>query len=286
MPADSQNRLRHLYQLDSTPHVPTSARELLILMYALIACSLLIYIVPGTSTHLHYSHGFILKIHSACCLSQLRRRLKTPYQTAQRSAYKLLWEIAVRFATVDTIISRPDAPSCADGPETTEIVIFAQCEPSTNTIRLHVGRVTQRPLQPQARPRAPRPDDPIPRKPPAFFIRDLKRTGSINDRDLKRIASSNNVGIGPLKRQKTVADLGSGVRLEDTIFKVPELPNQGKGKGKERDVFGDVSEVGRVTTTLKKVDDGLEKANKNVSDWNSHIMSPSPVFLGHQAFYH
>jgi hypothetical protein len=170
-----------------------------------------------------------------------------------------------------------------DGPETTEIVIFAQRAPSAedaNNIRLYVGRVTPRPLQQQAQPRGPRPDDPIPRKPPAFFIRDLKRTGSLHNiggpRDLKRVASNSNLAVGPLKKHKTlgvVADLGSGVRLgeDDRVFKVPELPRQAKGKGKEKDVFGDVSEVQRVGASgngKQKMDDkgdaGLEKANKHV----------------------
>lgn len=119
--------------------------------------------------------------------------------------------------------------------------------------------------------RAPRPDDPIPRRPPAFFIRDLKRTGS---RDLKRTASSSK--LPPIKRQKTVGalgELGSEVRLgagvEEGMFKVPEVPKQAKGKGKERerDVFGEV--VGAAAAKGKQKaedagDAGLEKANRNV----------------------
>ncbi|KAH9485699.1 hypothetical protein JR316_0002611 [Psilocybe cubensis] len=172
----------------------------------------------------------------------------------------------------------------SNGPETTQVVIFAQVSRFSDekkVIRLQVGRIAPRPLPQHSLPRPPRPDDPIPRKPPAFFIRDLKRGGSLGN--LKRVASGSTVGGGPLKRQKTAgiaADLGSGVRLGavdvegDRVFKVPELPKQvkptAKGKEKERDVFGDVSEVQRATVVKGKTksDDtqneaAFEKANKN-----------------------
>lgn len=190
----------------------------------------------------------------------------------------------------------------ADGPETTQIVVFAQVfrfSENRKIIRLCVGRITPRLLPPQTQPRAPRPDDPIPRKPPTFFIRDLKRVGSVG-RDLKRVASGSSLAAGPLKRQKTLntsgiaADLGSGVRLgavdveADRVFKVPELPKQArvnaKGKEKESDVFGDVSEVQRATTVKgkQKSDEtqneaAFEKANKNVSP--SLIRFFLPFFL-------
>ncbi|PPQ88986.1 hypothetical protein CVT25_005085 [Psilocybe cyanescens] len=176
----------------------------------------------------------------------------------------------------------------SNGPETTQIVVFAQVfrfSENRKIIRLCVGRITPRLLPPQTQPRAPRPDDPIPRKPPTFFIRDLKRVGSVG-RDLKRVASGSSLAAGPLKKQKTLntsgiaADLGSGVRLgavdveADRVFKVPELPKQArvnaKGKEKESDVFGDVSEVQRATTVKgkQKSDEtqneaAFEKANKN-----------------------
>ena len=129
-------------------------------------------------------------------------------------------------------------------------------------------------------------------------MRDLKRAGSLgvvgsSTRELKRVASGNITSAGPLKKQKltnngsVAADLGSGVRLgvadvelgDDVVFKVPELPvKQGKvkGKGKEKDVFGDVSEVARVGKGKSRADEGsmgvvdevgFEKANKNVSSW-------------------
>ncbi|KAF8058744.1 hypothetical protein FPV67DRAFT_515950 [Lyophyllum atratum] len=167
----------------------------------------------------------------------------------------------------------------SDGPETTEVVIFARPSGGAdsdqdNRLNLVVARITARPPIAQApTPRLPRPDDPTPRKPPAFYNgdvgganngakRELKRVGSVGPfaqgRELKRVASVSNVSV---KRKKltnmagnVVADLGSGVRLGDgkaldkgnVIFKVPEIPFHGKsnakGKGRkvegEEDVFG------------------------------------------------
>ena len=158
----------------------------------------------------------------------------------------------------------------------------------SHTIQLSVARLTQRPLEPQVQKRVPRPDDPIPRKPPAFFLQELKRG---NNGELKRVASSSGmIGVGSTKRQKLTngigiaADLGSGVRLgtanaeDDRLFKVPEVPRQTKGKEKE-DVFGDVTKVSRVSCVKGKGGKGkqkseegsmanevaYEKTNKNVS---------------------
>ena len=139
--------------------------------------------------------------------------------------------------------------------------------------------------------RLPRPDDPIPRKPPITFGRDLKKTGSLalvrtssstsssTNRELKRVASGSVVGGGAApKRQKlmrvgSVADLGSGVRLGGSsasetsvgqLFKIPELPvKHAASKGKEKaDVFGDVEEVTRVGVVESK-SKGKKKAEDN-----------------------
>ena len=170
-----------------------------------------------------------------------------------------------------------------DGPETTEIIIFAELNSTTeshnNVVQLSVARLTHRPVSQQVQKRVPRPDDPTPRKPPVFFLEELKRTGST--RELKRVASGSIIGVG--KRQKLsrngtgiAADLGSGVRLggeDDRVFKVPEVPRQTKGKEKE-DVFGDIAEVNRVGGKGKQRSEeghtmvnevAFEKANKNVS---------------------
>ncbi|KAF9477878.1 hypothetical protein BDN70DRAFT_79522 [Pholiota conissans] len=211
-----------------------------------------------------------MDIHPLAVLSQIyfeNTFCLLPFASSSRNTVPERSEIGVKVALGDS-----------NGPETTEIVIFAQrapCIEDANNIRLYVGRVTPQPAQPQVKPRGPRPDDPTPRRPPAFFIRDLKRTGSLNNiGGLKRVASSGGATTGPLKKQKTlgaVAGLGSGVRLgEEVVFKVPDLPKQAKGKGKEKDVFGDVSEVQRGVASAngkQKADDkseaGLEKASKN-----------------------
>ena len=136
---------------------------------------------------------------------------------------------------------------------------------SSNTLQLSVARLTQRPPAQQVQKRVPRPDDPTPRKPPAFFLQGLKRAGSLGS----------NLGVS-----KRVVALGSGVRLGaansegDRVFKVPEVPRQMK-----EDVFGDIAEISRVNCVESKSGKGkhkseegtminevaLEKANKNVS---------------------
>ena len=141
-------------------------------------------------------------------------------------------------------------------------MIFAQLNStadSSNNIQLSVARLTQRPPAQQVQKRVPRPDDPTPRKPPAFFLQELKRTGSLN------------ANVGELKR---VVALGSSVRLgaanaerdRDRVFKVPEVPRQMKG-----DVFGDIAES-KSGKGKQKSEEGpminevaFEKANKTVS---------------------
>ena len=207
-----------------------------------------------------------------------------------------------------------------DGPETTQIVIYASLQPQTlltpntnpRTIQLIVGRLTPHPPV-QHHLRLPRPDDPIPRKPPITFGRDLKKTGSLalvgtssssscsTSRELKRVASGSVVGGGAApKRQKlmrvgSVADLGSGVRLgggggaSETgigqLFKIPELPiKHAASKGKEKaDVFGDVEEVTRVGVVESK-SKGKKKAEDNedaaaVSERANKNVSLWPSFL-------
>ncbi|GLB37960.1 hypothetical protein LshimejAT787_0410110 [Lyophyllum shimeji] len=160
----------------------------------------------------------------------------------------------------------------SDGPETTQVVIFAhesgesESGQDSRTLKLAVARLTARPPPPQAPLlRLPRPDDPTPRKPPAFYNgdigtqsgieRELKRVASKGPlapgRELKRVASISNANA---KRKKLTATAGAEARAGDgksmvkgdAVFKVPELPVHGrsnvKGKGKrvegEVDVFG------------------------------------------------
>ncbi|KAF8806689.1 hypothetical protein BYT27DRAFT_7101686 [Phlegmacium glaucopus] len=219
-------------------------------------------------TRIYFENMFCLLPFSASSSSSSSKSV-----VAQRS------EIGIKVALGDS-----------NGPETTEIVIFAQLNSTadcSNTIQLSVARLAQRPTA-QVQKRVPRPDDPIPRKPPAFFLQELKRTGSLGATggELKRVPSGDKIGAGVVKRQKLMngtgiaANLGSGVRLgveDDRVFKVPEVPREMKGrsKGKEKeDVFGDITEVGRVNSVegrhgkgkhkSKEFDEvALEKANKN-----------------------
>jgi len=97
---------------------------------------------------------------------------------------------------------------------------------------------------------------------------------------LKRVASAGLLGLplgGPAKkprvsRQDSLVDLANdttgGTADGEMVFKVPELPGKsmgGKGKDKERDVFGDVAEVTNASRTASVPgQDDVEKENKNV----------------------
>ncbi|KAF8234389.1 hypothetical protein L208DRAFT_1422702 [Tricholoma matsutake] len=130
----------------------------------------------------------------------------------------------------------------ADGPDTTEIIIFARLPtPDTSTnINLVVARVAPRPPPPL---RLPRPDDPTPRQPPLFF--GSNATGAAK-RELKRMPSTGLIVPGrELKRRSGVrlGDEKRGKKGVDAVFKIPELPlliAKGKGKMKQIDGEGDV----------------------------------------------
>jgi len=172
------------------------------------------------------------------------------------------------------------------GPDTTEMLIFAQVVPSAdqNGVRLRVARLGQPPQITHPPRRAPRPDDPIPRKPPLHFVQrqSLQRSGQ----DLKRVGSIGTIanGPGPSKRAKLIRTKIGGA--DSDVFKIPKLPEPAQtgqvppelpqSNGKERDVFGEVPEVGRQKVKGKQKEDvqgviidenTLEKANKNVSSF-------------------
>ncbi|KAF4621360.1 hypothetical protein D9613_001008 [Agrocybe pediades] len=224
------------------------------------------------------SGGVEMDIHPSAILSQIYFEnlfCLQPFSTvASTSSSAQRSEIGVRLALGDS-----------NGPETTRIVVYAQISSeNTKNIRLCVGRITPRPPPAAPQQRVPRPDDPIPRKPPAFFIRD--------GRELKRVAST---GMGPVKKQKlnsggVAADLGSGVRLSADVFKVPELPKKSmkaKGKEKERDVFGEISEVTNERVRTVEEEAALEKTNKNAVkratiDYLAKTKDPTARFIDKQ----
>ncbi|KAJ8516938.1 hypothetical protein ONZ45_g5803 [Pleurotus djamor] len=150
-----------------------------------------------------------------------------------------------------------------DGPETTQIVIYAQVAPGDNdrAIQLRVGRITTPPPPPSVK-RLPRPDDPTPRVPP-FQLNKHPRV-----RELKRAHTSADLGSGPAKKAKG-----------DT-FTVPALPTHktmgGSSKGKvkarksdeheDEDVFGMLpssnASTSKDSTLATRVDPEIEQGNK------------------------
>ncbi|KAJ6483697.1 hypothetical protein DFH09DRAFT_402782 [Mycena vulgaris] len=145
----------------------------------------------------------------------------------------------------------------SDGPETTEMIIFAR--PQATELHLAVARITPAPPPPSLL-RLPRPDDPTPRRPPIRFDR------------------SASVGSNPFVKKRSasaVADLGSGVRLgldsPAGSFKIPEMPRSTKGKERavipDEDVFGQVAVENK--GKRKRADESdsenqVEKANKTI----------------------
>ncbi|KAG5644521.1 hypothetical protein DXG03_008263 [Asterophora parasitica] len=225
------------------------------------------------------SGGIEMDVHPNATLTRIYLEntfCLTPFASTSTSTSPCISDVGIKVALGDS-----------DGPETTQIVIFARLQADNRTLKLVVARLTERPIPPPDPAfRLPRPDDPTPRKPPMFYgadarggkvgaKRELKRMGSIGPlgpaRELRRVASVSNV---PAKRKKvvgangTVADLGSGVRLGDGkttstssgLFKVPDLPPHdktvSKGKGKEvkgtRDVFGGVEADERPSQSSSK----------------------------------
>ena len=177
-----------------------------------------------------------------------------------------------------------DDRSFEDGPETTYMVIFAKMDESRGagsactrrTTRLVVARLTTRPPDTRPRARIPRPDDPIPRKPPLFLFGSKVRSAGAHE--LKRAGSSNSLGslhdIRELKRVASVSsslanDVTKKAKLdEEEIFKVPVIPAGAKVKRKGRRTE-DVDVFGLTVANGEKVRDteaDIERLNKNVSD--------------------
>lgn len=153
-----------------------------------------------------------------------------------------------------------------DGPETTQIVIYARRD--GHAINLCVGRISTAPPPPSV-PRLPRPDDPIPRVPPLHLGKHPRV------RELKRAHTSVELGSKGSKRQKILD--------ADTTFKIPTIPSQGSGvpqakaKGKTKkkgdeeheDVFGTLNAQtkGKHKQTEKsnlQIDPEIEQGNKLV----------------------
>ena len=204
---------------------------------------------------------------------------------------RLRWVTVVCSFSHSTLFSTTQG-KYEDGPDTTEMLIFAQVVPSSsqNKIRLRVARLDQRPQSAHPPRRIPRPDDPIPRKPPLHIVpkKSIQRLGSLNgigeSKDLKRVGSAGFLGNGPGPSKKAKVNRTKMGEVDSDVFKMPKLPEPAqiqrtppelvKSNGKRKDVFGEVREVERQGTKGKQKEDGqgttvdenaLEKANKNVS---------------------
>ncbi|OJA14140.1 hypothetical protein AZE42_06720 [Rhizopogon vesiculosus] len=183
-------------------------------------------------------------------------------------------EIGVRVALGDT-----------DGPATTEMLIFGESFPSpiaststsssvhTPTLAIRVARIT-----PAAR--APRPDDPTPRKPPLHLITRNQSIGDLaantrirpkgNAKEesevvrrarevMLHLPSSKSRGRGKEK------DKGKGT----AVFKVPALPARKGDHAADMDVFGPVGDAkGKArAVNIEAVDEGIgdvEQENKSI----------------------
>ncbi|KAJ6589168.1 hypothetical protein B0H19DRAFT_1248724 [Mycena capillaripes] len=163
----------------------------------------------------------------------------------------------------------------SDGPETTQMIIFAR--PQAAELQLIVARITPAPPPPSLQ-RLPRPDDPTPRRPPIRFDR------------------SYSTGANPFGRKRTpsIANLGSGVRLDspdlgDVAFKIPALPRNGKEREMmeidEEDVFGQgapVENKGKRKRDESEVENQMEKANKTIIKQSTmhllHISKTHPEY--------
>lgn len=165
------------------------------------------------------------------------------------------------------------------------MVIFAKFEPlqgnssARRTTRLVVTRLTTRPPDTRPRARLPRPDDPIPRKPPLFLFG--SKVISAGTHGLKRAGSTNCLGsIHDMRELKRVASVGSGLASTvakkpklngNEVFKVPDVPVGPKAKRKARrtedtDVFGlNVANDENARDACSEADE-IERLNKNVSD--------------------
>ncbi|KAG1868258.1 hypothetical protein DFJ58DRAFT_653997 [Suillus subalutaceus] len=163
-------------------------------------------------------------------------------------------EIGVRVALGDT-----------DGPATTEILIFGKVHSSSTTPSLTIRAARIIPAT-----RAPRPDDPTPRKPPQHL---LTRTQSIGE-----LAANTRIKVKGdesevVRRAREVMlhlpnskSRGRGKDKErgSAVFKVPALPAKKTNHAPDADVFGPVSDA---KGKARAVDEGIgniEQENKSV----------------------
>ncbi|KAG2350972.1 hypothetical protein BDR05DRAFT_955118 [Suillus weaverae] len=163
-------------------------------------------------------------------------------------------EIGVRVALGDT-----------DGPATTEILIFGKTHSSLTTpsLTIHVARITPA-------TRAPRPDDPTPRKPPQHL---LTRTQSIGELAANtRIKVKGDESEVVRRAREVMLHLpnskprGRGKDREGggAVFKVPVLPAKKTNHAPDADVFGPVSDAKGKARAVDEVISDIEQENKSI----------------------
>jgi len=156
-----------------------------------------------------------------------------------------------------------------DGPETTEILIFAQYDPDPFAssrpfpITLQVARITPAPPPPNAysRVRPPRPDDPTPREPSLLFAntshkRPLLQVHGGNKRAKKSSVGDGVGGSGAREAMLKIPHAYGPKKTnsgKDGSFVVPPLPSR---KGKEKAI----DDPFQVDTAVNEV----EKTNRLV----------------------
>ncbi|KAG1793938.1 uncharacterized protein HD556DRAFT_456213 [Suillus plorans] len=163
-------------------------------------------------------------------------------------------ETGVRVALGDT-----------DGPATTEILIFGKIHSSLTTpsLTIHVARIIPA-------TRAPRPDDPTPRKPPQHL---LTRTQSIGELAANTRIKVKGDDSEVVRRAREVMlhlpnskprGRGKDKERSSAGFKVPTLPAKKTNYAPEGDVFGPVSDA---KGKARAVDEGIcdiEQENKSI----------------------
>ena len=212
-------------------------------------------------------------------------------------------EVGVRVSLGDTGASLSwyrgvralDGPCFTDGPDTADIVIYGEASTllhpppmqmqlspaATSTsagpppLSLRVARITPA-------PRAPRPDDPTPRRPPACLFEGttLSDLGAS-----KRIVARPSAGKGKEKEKAKEAVVrrarevmlhlprseglanGNGKERDKGVFKVPEPP--AKGRRKQGDAEGDV--FGAVEPPRPQFANGKSKAKSENSETGNAI---------------
>lgn len=155
--------------------------------------------------------------------------------------------------------------SFVDGPATTEILIFGKSYSSLTTpsLKIHVARIAPA-------TRAPRPDDPTPRKPPQHLLARTQSIGELaantrikvkgDDSEVVRRAREVMLHLPNSKPRGRGKDKDRG----GAVFKVPALPAKKTNHASDADVFGPVSDA---KGKLRAVDEGIgdiEQENKSV----------------------